>query len=237
MRGSPDRESLFVASKVWNTNHGHVREACETTLDALGAGALDCYLLHWPTAWEYTGPLVDLASLPPAEQEARTFPRDGDGEPAESDVTLEEAWRGLEAVHDDGLARTIGLCNVGVETLTEVLAFAEVPPAVVQVERHPYRPRRDLVAFCHARGIRVVAHSPLSAPGLLDEPAVAEVAEARDATPAQVVLAWNVGEGVVPVPSSVDPDHVVENAAAAGLRLSAAERERIDGLSNPGFER
>ena len=235
--GSPDREALFVASKVWNTNHGHVREACETTLDALGIAALDCYLLHWPESWQYTGALSDLASLSVEEQEARTFPTDEDGEPIPGDASLEDAWRGLEATHGDGLARTIGLCNVDRETLSDVLAFAEVPPAVVQVERHPYQPRNRLVEYCHERGIRVVAHSPLSAPGLLGEPALAELAEANDATPAQVVLAWNVANGVVPIPSSVDPEHVVENAAAAGLRLTDGERARIDGLADADFQR
>ena len=136
-----------------------------------------------------------------------------------------------------GLARTIGVCNVDRETLSDVLDFAEVLPAVVQVERHPYQPRDRLVEYCHERGIRVVAHSPLSAPGLLDEPVLAEVADAHDATPAQVVLAWNVASGVVPIPSSVDRDHVVENAAAAGLRLTDDERARIDGLADADFQR
>lgn len=235
--GAPARESLFLVSKVWNTNHGHVREAFESTREALGVETLDCYMLHWPEAWRYTGPLRDLASLPVEEREARTFPRDDDGEIVRSDVSLEAAWRGLEALYDDGLVRTLGVCNVDCGTLREVLSFARVPPAVVQVERHPYLPRENLVEFCHGRGIRVVAHSPLSAPGLLEEPALAEVAAARDATPAQVVLAWNVDCGVVPIPASTTPDHVVENAAAAGIRLDPEDAARIEDLADPEFER
>ena len=235
--GSPNREALFLASKVWNTNHGHVDEACRTTLDALGVDALDCYLLHWPESWRYTGALRDLASLPVAEREARTFPTDDDGEPIPGGTSLEDAWQGLESVHEAGLARTLGVCNVDRETLEVVLGFADVRPAVVQVERHPYLPREALVERCHARGIRVVAHSPLSAPGLLTEPVLEDVADEYGATPAQVVLAWNVSAGVVPIPSSVDPDHVVENAAAAGIRLAPADRERIDALADPTFER
>jgi len=235
--GSPDREALCLVSKVWNTNHGHVREACESTLDALGIETLDAYLLHWPEAWAYTGSLRDLASLPPEEAEARTFPRDDDGEPVPGDASLEDAWRGLEAVRDAGLTRHIGVCNVDRETLEVILEVGEVPPAIVQVERHPYQPQRPLVSFCRDRGIQVMAHSPLSAPGLLEEPAITDVAEGRGISPAQAVLAWNVGDGVVPIPSSVDPDHVVENAAAAGVRLDEAERRRIDGLADPSFER
>ena len=235
--GSPDRDSLFLASKVWNTNHGHVAEACETTLDELGVDALDCYLLHWPDAWAYTGPLRRLAELPVAEQEARTFPEDDGGERATADVSLEEAWRGVETLYDRGRTASLGICNVDRATLSRVVEFARVPPAVVQVEHHPYHPRTDLVSWCHERGIRVVAHSPLSAPGLLDDPAVRETAAEMGVSPAAAIVAWNVDRGVVPVPSSTDPDHVVENLAAAGRRLTDAARERLAALADPEFER
>jgi alcohol dehydrogenase (NADP+) len=83
----------------------------------------------------------------------------------------------------------------------------------------------------------VVAHSPLSAPGLLDEPVLEGIADEQGLSPAEVVLAWNVADGVVPIPASVDPDHVVANLAAAGERLDPGERARIDGLVDPDFER
>jgi alcohol dehydrogenase (NADP+) len=108
---------------------------------------------------------------------------------------------------------------------------------LVQVERHPYQPRTDLVTFCHERGIRVVAHSPLSAPGLLEEPVLATVGDRYGLSPAGVVLAWNVTRGVVPIPSSTTPSHVVENRRAASVRLSPEECDRIDGLRQPDFER
>jgi alcohol dehydrogenase (NADP+) len=235
--GSPDRDGLFLISKVWNTNHRHVTEACEGSLDALGVDALDCYMLHWPEAWAYRGPLRDLASKLPAEQEALTFPADEAGNPETVDVSLTETWRRLEALHDRGLARTLGACNVSLAQLDRITESARVPPAIVQNEIHPYRPQTDLVAACHERGIRVMAHSPLSAPGLLEEPILAEIADAHDASPAAVVLAWNVERGVVPIPASDDPDHVVANLAAARLRLTDAERDRIASLEDPEFER
>lgn len=235
--GSPDRDALVLASKVWNTNHGHVAEACETTLAALGVDALDCYLLHWPDAWAYTGPLRRLAELPVEKQEALTFPEDDDGERKTADVSLESAWRGLESLYDRGLVASLGICNVDVSTLSRIVDVARVPPAVVQVEHHPYRPRTELVSWCHERGIRVVAHSPLSAPGLLDEPVVRETAGEMGVSPAAAVLAWNVDRGVVPIPSSTDPDHVVDNLAAAGHRLTSEGRERLAALDDPEFER
>jgi alcohol dehydrogenase (NADP+) len=235
--GSPNREGLVLVSKVWNTNHGHVAEACEGTLAALGVDALDCYMLHWPDSWAYQGPLRELAEKSPAEQERLTFPETEAGERATADISLREAWRRLERCYDRGLTRTLGICNVSVEQLTTLAAIARVKPAIVQVESHPYQPREALVAACHERGIRVLAHSPLSAPGLLSEPVLTDIAETHGVSPAAVVLAWQVGRGVVPIPSSNDTDHIVDNLAAARLRLSAAERERVAALADPEFER
>jgi alcohol dehydrogenase (NADP+) len=235
--GAPDRSSLFLASKVWNTNHRHVAEACETTLADLGVDALDCYLLHWPDAWAYTGPLRRLAERPVEEQEALTFPENGAGERETADVPLESTWRRMEDLVDRGLTHTLGVCNVDRGTLSDLLDIARVPPAVVQVECHPYSPREELVSFCHDRGIRVVAHSPLSAPGLLTDSAVEAVADSLGVPPASAVLAWHVDRGVVPIPASTDPDHVVSNRAAAGVTLSAEGRRRLDGLADPDFER
>jgi alcohol dehydrogenase (NADP+) len=238
-RGSPDRESVFVVGKAWNTNHGpgHLESACRGSLSELGIGSFDCYALHWPNAWVHRGELRELASLPVAEQERLTFPTDEDGEPVRADHDLAGTWGRLERLVDAGLARTLGVCNVTLPQLARLIDTARIPPALVQVERHPYRPRKRLVEWCHRRGVRVLAHSPLSAPGLLSDPVVREVAEAAGVSPAEAVLAWNVGRGVVPIPSSTDPDHVVSNIGAARIRLPAAAMSRLDGLADPRFER
>ena len=236
--GAPDRDHLFVLGKVWRTNHRreHLLEACAGSREELGVEALDCYALHWPEAWAHRGALERLAEKPVERQEALTFPTEG-GEPVEADVSLAEAWRNLEAVHERGWARTLGVCNASVDQLRTILRAGSVPPALVQVEVHPYQPRSELVDFCHERGIRVVAHSPLSAPGLLEEPVLAAVGDERGLSPAGVVLAWAVTRGVVPVPSSTDPDHLVANLAAGSRRLPAGAMERVGSLRDPAFER
>jgi diketogulonate reductase-like aldo/keto reductase/predicted dehydrogenase len=237
--GAPDRDAVFVIGKVWRTNHrrDHMIEAATGSLSELGLEAFDCYALHWPEAWAHRGPLTRLAEKPVERQEALTFPEDDDGDVATADVPLETAWRNLEAVADRGLARTLGVSNVSRSQLETILETGRLRPALVQIERHPYRPRDDLVSFCHERGIRVVAHSPLSAPGLLEEPVLREVADDHDLSLAGVVLAWNVTQHVVPIPSSTTPSHVVSNLAAAAERLEPDEVARIDSLRQPDFER
>ena len=238
-RGGPDRESLCLLGKPWRTNHGpgHLRRACEGSLAELGVDAFDCYALHWPDAWAHRGDLRELSRLPVAEQERPTFPTDEAGDPVPADHSLAETWARLEGLYDDGLARTLGVCNVTLPRLARLVETARVPPALVQVGRHPYRPRTDLVEWCHERGIRVVAHSPLSAPGLLSDPVVGSVADNAGVTTAEALLAWHVTRGVVPIPSTTRADHAVSNLAAARYRLDEEEMDRLDALADPGFER
>ena len=237
--GAPNRDHVFILGKVWRTNHRlpHLLEACAGSRAALGIDAFDCYALHWPEAWSHRGRLERLAEKPVHEQEALTFPEDDAGAIEAADVPLEGAWTNLETVHERGWARTLGVCNVSRDQLEGILDAGSIPPALVQIQRDPYQPRADLVSYCHERGIRVVAHSPLSATGLLDETIIHDIAAERDLSPAGVVLAWNVTHGVVPIPSSTDPEHVVENLDAGGIRLTAEECTRIEELRNPGSDR
>jgi len=235
--GAPDRDGVFLVGKAWRTNHRrkHLLSACAGSREELGIDAVDCYTLHWPSALPHRGELSRLAEKSIETQEALTFPEEGASTTA--DVPLSEAWRNLEAAYDRGWARTLGICNVSRPQLETVLETGTVRPSIVQIERHPYRPRRDLVSFCHERGIRVLAHSPLSAPGLLEEPLLADIAADRNLSPAGVVLAWNVTRGVVPIPSSTTAEHIVDNLAAAAERLPPDVCERIESLRDPDFER
>jgi len=230
--GSPDRDAVFLLSKVWNTNHApdHLRAACERSRDALSVETLDCYMLHWPDAWAYQGPLEDIAELSHEEATRLTFPADENGDPAEADVTLAETWREMESLVERGWVETLGVSNFSIGELEGILEIAETPPKIVQVSRDPYTPREELLKFCDERGIRVMAHSPLSADGLLREPALGEIAAEHGVTSAQVVLRWNVERGAVPIPSSTDAEHVLENADLFGFALTAADRERIEAL-------
>ena len=237
--GTPDRERLFIIGKAWRTNHRreHLLEACAGSRSELGIDAFDCYTLHWPSALAYRGELSRLAEKPIEQQEALTFPNDDDGDLEAANVPLSTAWRNLEETHNRGWARTLGVCNVSRTQLETILETGTVRPALVQIERHPYRPQHELVAFCHERGIRVVAHSPLSAPGLLEEPVLAEIAADCGLSPAGVVLAWNVTQGIVPIPASTTPSHVVANLAAAAERLPPEACARLETLRDPDFDR
>jgi len=84
--------------------------------------------------------------------------------------------------------------------------------------------------------MRVMAAAPLSAEGLLSEPILEEIAAEHDCSTAQVILRWNVQQGVVPIPSSTAREHVLENADCFRFELSAAQLDRIDELRDPTFD-
>jgi alcohol dehydrogenase (NADP+) len=181
--------------------------------------------------------LRELARAPPEQQEARTFPETETGERATTDVPLSDTWQRMEALYDEGLTRRLGICNVSLSQLEALLQTARIEPALVQIETHPYLPRQGLIDACHERDIRVMAHSPLSAPGLLSESVLADIAADNDVTPVTIALAWQVERDVVPIPSSTDTDHLVDNLAASRVALTDEECARIDELADPGFER
>jgi alcohol dehydrogenase (NADP+) len=208
-----------------------LRAACRASRERLGVDRLDAYLLHGTEAWVHRGALDGLADLSHAEREALTFPTDDDGRPLRADVSLAETWTAMEGLVRDGHVRHIGVCNVAVDDLAALHDEADVPPRVVQVEHHPRAPRDDLRAWCRERGVAVMGHTPLGPDGLLDDPAVCAAADAADRSPAATLLRWAVDRGVVPIPSTSDPGHAVENLDLFRAPLPETARERLDGLA------
>jgi len=142
----------------------------------------------------------------------------------------DETLRALDALVNRGKVDRVGLSNFTPELLVEARVKLDAPVYAHQVEMHPCCPQDDLLDAAHDYGHRLVAYCPI-ARGAVDEvPAVREVAERHDATPAQVSLAWLMTKGVVPIPKSASPDHIRENLAARELDLTDADVERIDGV-------
>jgi diketogulonate reductase-like aldo/keto reductase len=141
------------------------------------------------------------------------------------------SWRVLEEVLRSGRAKAIGVSNYMIPHLEELLAAAEIVPAVNQIEYHPYLQSKPLHEFCRARGIRLEAWSPLMQAGaILREPALAEIARCHGKTVAQVILRWDLQNGVVTIPKSVRAERIRENADVFDFALSADEMRTIAAL-------
>ncbi|WP_414517010.1 aldo/keto reductase [Nostoc sp. PCC 9305] len=200
--GGIQREDVFVTTKLWNNNHRpeRVQPAFEASLQRLQIDYVDCYLIHTPFAFQ-----------PGDEQE----PRDDHGQIIyDPGVTLVDTWHAMERLVDGGRCKSIGLSDIGLERLKEIVAVARIKPAVVQVESHPYLPEWDLLKFCQQQGIILLAFAALGhsmEPKVTEDPIIAAVAELVHRTPEQVALAWAVQRGTALLTTSTSPRHIQES--------------------------
>jgi diketogulonate reductase-like aldo/keto reductase len=215
--GTIQRKDVFVTTKVWNNNHRpeRVKPAFEASRRRLQLDDVDCYLVHTPFAFQ-----------PGDDQD----PRDERGRVVyDSGVTLGETWHALERLVDEGRCRSIGLSNVNLEKLREIVEVARIKPAVVEVESHPYLPEWDLLDYCRLHGIVLLAFAALGhglAPRLLDDPVIVAIAQRLRKTPAQVVLAWAIQRGTALLTTSVKPSRIRENYDVSTIPEDAMQEIR-----------
>lgn len=194
------REELFITTKLWNSDHGY-----DPAIKAFEA-SLDRLGLDY----------LDLYLI--------HWPRPG----ADQYV---DTWRALEKLHADGRIRAIGVSNFQPAHLRRLMEETATVPAVNQIELHPYLQQRELRAFDAEHDIATEAWSPLAKGGeLLNEPAVAGIAERLGVTPAQVVVRWHLQLGNIVIPKSRTPERIVSNADVFGFELSDADMTAIASL-------
>ena len=139
-------------------------------------------------------------------------------------------WKTLEEFYRDGRARSIGVSNFQPHHLRRLHTEAEVPPAINQIEVHPYLTQDDVREFCAGHQIAVEGWSPLGQGRELDDPTIREIAERIGKTPAQVVLRWHIERGDIVFPKSVTTARIKENFAIFDFELSGEDVEAITAL-------
>jgi D-xylose reductase len=233
------REELWVTSKLWNTYHAaeHVRPALERTLRDLQLDYLDLYLIHFPLALKYV----------PFE---KRYPPEWFYDPASSrphielaPIPIRETWQAMEQLVREGKVRNIGACNFNVSLLRDLKSYAEIAPAVLQVELHPLLTQEKLLRYCQEQNIVVTAFSPLGAASyfqlgmagegesVLEQPIVQKMAMRHRRSPAQIVLRWGIQRGTAVIAKTTRSDRLRENLATFDFELSADEMNALSGLN------
>lgn len=206
------REEVFIASKLRNSQQKYedALRAFDSTLKALKTSYLDMYMIYWPC------PAYDRYC---------------------------EAWKALEHLQKEGYVRNIGVSNFLPEHLEKLLGMCEIVPAVNELECNPYFSIAALRNYCGKKGIAVEAWFPLggpvkklggnesSGPRLLTDPLLVELGKKYGKTAAQIVLRWEVQQGIVPLPKSSDPHRIFENINIFDFGLSDEDMYRIDMLN------
>ncbi|PNS15240.1 hypothetical protein CAC42_8241 [Sphaceloma murrayae] len=217
------REDIWVTSKLWNTHHDPslVPVALDNTLKDLGLDYLDLYHMHWPVSSPPSTPNTTISYL--------------------------STWHAMEKLLQTGKVRYIGISNFSPAQLDNLLRHAVVPPAVHQMELHPYLQQRDWIAYHKMRGIHVTAYSPLGGTNptyhkdmakgeskdpvqLLRNPILTRIAESKGCTPAQVALAWGQERRTSVIPKSSHKAYIEENYASWKCELGVEELDLLAGL-------
>jgi DNA 3'-phosphatase len=177
-----------------------VRSELEATLEKLKRPFVHLLLLHWPCDVIASGTLADV-------------------------------WKEMEECCKEGKCKALGVCNFNANALATLLSNCSIPPAVNQVERHPLMAQMDLVDFCVRNNILIQAHTPLGQgkDELLANETIIRIAKESSMSPAQVVLRWNLQQGVLVTPKCRSEDHAKE-LVVSSQSLTPEHMKLLDSL-------
>ncbi len=141
-----------------------------------------------------------------------------------------ETWKAFIELQSQGLVRSIGVSNFQPAHLRRLIDETGVTPALNQVELHPLLQQSGLRREHEELGIVTEAWSPLAQGQVLDDPAIAQIAEAHGKTAGQVVIRWHLQLGNVVIPKSVTPERIEQNFDVFDFELNAGEMAAIEAL-------
>lgn len=145
-----------------------------------------------------------------------------------------DSWRAMEKLKNEGLVRSIGVCNFHTHHIDEILKVAEHKPVLNQVELHPWLTQDALLEYDTSHKIITQAWSPLARGKILEEEMLATLGAKHGKSVAQVVLRWHIQRGVAVIPKSNSKDRITENINVFDFELSDQEMAAISAL-NSGF--
>ncbi|MEW4230287.1 MULTISPECIES: aldo/keto reductase [Priestia] len=142
-----------------------------------------------------------------------------------------EAWKALETLYKEEKVRAVGVSNFQIHHLEDLMKDGEVKPVINQVEYHPRLTQKELHAFCQKHDIQLEAWSPLMQGELLDNDVLKEIAEKHGKSVAQIILRWDLQNGVVTIPKSTKEHRIVENSSLFDFELDAEDVSKINELN------
>ena len=199
------RKDIFVTSKLSNTEHGYDRTmaAFDGTLSRLGMDYLDLFLIHWPNP----------AAFRSNWQE-----------------TNAGSWKAMEELYAAGRIRAIGVSNFHPHHLDALMQTASVTPMVNQIRLCPGDTQDEVVAYSRKLGMVLEAYSPLGVGKIFEVPEMQSLAGKYGKTIAQICIRWSLQRGYLPLPKSVTPERIQENADVFDFELDQEDVQMIADL-------
>jgi len=141
-----------------------------------------------------------------------------------------DTWKALEKLYKEGRVKAIGVSNFLIHHIEDVLQSGDIVPMVNQVEFHPRLMRKDLMQFCKKHNIQYEAWAPLMQGKILTNDTVTKLAEKYSKTPAQIIIRWDIQNGVVTIPKSSKKERVLSNSQIFDFELSPDDMKLINDL-------
>ena len=200
------REDLFLTSKLWNKYRGYdsTLKYFERSLELLKTDYLDLYLIHWPANELQFG------------DEAKKINAD--------------TWKAFERLYEEGVIKSIGLSNFLKNHLEALEVTANIKPMIDQIEYHPGYTQPETVSYCKQNGIVVEAWSPLGTGKMLENETIKGIAEKYGVSAAQLLINWCLSEDILPLPKSVTPSRIRENADVFSFEISKEDSDALFAL-------
>lgn len=201
------REDLFVTSKLANPEHGYeaTLAACNRTLKDLGLDYLDLYLIHWPNPIKFREHWQQVNA---------------------------DTWRAFEELYRAGKLRSIGISNFLPHHMEELAKTSTITPMVNQIRFCPGETQKETVEYCRAHNILVEAYSPLGSGEIFKVPKMLEFAEKYQKSVAQICIRWCLQMGTLPLPKSVTPERILQNAEVFDFVLDEADMKAIAAMTD-----
>jgi len=191
-----DRKEIFIITKLHPRDHGtrSVARKIQESLSNLQTDYIDGFLLHYPRCW---------GSLCAREPEG----------------TWKDSWRVLEDYYKRGVIKSIGVSNFRLGDLKELVEFAEVEPHFIQIWQDPFHQDRQIVQYCKENDILYQAYSSLGTQWhningnnpVFGNSVLKAIAKETGKSVAQVVLKWQLQEGIAVIPRSSKPSRIKQN--------------------------
>ncbi|CCU82479.1 NADPH-dependent D-xylose reductase [Blumeria hordei DH14] len=235
--GIVQRKDLFLVSKLWNSFHDSdkVKPAAVKQLKDLQIDYFDLYIVHFPVALKWVDPEV---RYPPG------WYYDGKSEVQLSNASTQETWSAMEKLVEEGLTRSIGISNFQGSLILDLLRYAKIRPATLQIEHHPYLVQPTLLQLAKSEGIAVTAYSSFGpqsfleldfqkakeTPVLMKHQAITKLATKYSKTPAQILLRWATQRDIAVIPKSNRLSLMEENLDVTGFDLTPEDLQNISAL-------
>jgi diketogulonate reductase-like aldo/keto reductase len=144
-----------------------------------------------------------------------------------------KSWKQMEVLYKEGLIGAIGVCNFHQHHLKRLLEVAEIIPAINQIEIHPLFSQKPLRDYCKDKGIHVQAYSPIARmdPKLVRHPVLVKLSKRHKKTVPQVILRWDIQEGIIALPKSGNKYRIEENIDIFNFELTENEMLEIDDIN------